>query len=99
VTAGVGDLNILPALNTGANVSIIAQNPTQGLSNLLASVSTTNSATLGANAVGGAATLTLTVGNGAQGLVNNGTVVLQGTFVTINVGTGNSKKNSEQIYR
>lgn len=98
VIAGVGDLNSLPVVNAGANASIIAQNPTQGLSNLLAAVSTTNSAILGANAVGGAATLTLTVGNGAQGLVNNGTVALQGGFVTINGGAGDITNNTGQIY-
>lgn len=87
VVAGVGNLSSFDIVNTGALASIVAQNPIPGLSNLVASVGVTNSAILGANNSGGAATLTLDTSTG-QGLVNNGTIFAQGGFITLTNAAG-----------
>ena len=85
IIAGVGNLSGMPVVNQ-AGSSIIAQSPVQGISNLVASVANTNAAILGANNVGGAATLNLSVTSG--GLVNNGTIALQGGFLVVSNATG-----------
>jgi len=90
---GVGNLSSLSVVNTGATASIIAQLPVQGVNTLQASIGlggiATNSATLGANNLFGAATLSLSVGNGvSDSLYNQGTINLNGGFITINNGAG-----------
>lgn len=97
VIAGVGNLSSLPVVNQ-AGSSIIAQNPVQGISNLVATVGNTNTSVLGATAVGGAATLNLSVTDG--GLVNNGTIALQGGFLDVSNATGTASitNNTGLIY-
>jgi hypothetical protein len=88
VVAGVGNLGSFGIVNTGAQASVIAQNPIAGLHQLVATVGVTNFALLGANNTGGAATLTLGTTTGG-GLVNAGTIALQGGFLTLtNAGGG-----------
>src|SRR5205823_1944866 len=86
VIAGVGDVSTFPVINL-AGASFIAQFPIQGLSNLSSSVLITNFGLLGANNLGGAATLSLTVGGGGTtNLVNAGTIALNGGFIVFNGG-------------
>ena len=88
IVAGVGNASSFGIVNSGANASLVAQGPISGLSNLIASVGTINSALLGANnLIGGAATLTLGTTSGG-GLINNGTMVVQGGFITVTNAAG-----------
>ncbi len=83
--AGVGDVTQLPVINQ-SGASFVAQNPIPGLSNLIASVGTTNNGILGGK---NGATLSLTVGGGGTtSLVNQGTINLNGGFITFNGGQG-----------
>jgi hypothetical protein len=83
VIAGVGNASSFPIVNAGTLASFVAQGPISGLSNLIANVGVTNTGLLGANnLIGGAATLTLGTSTGG-GLVNNGTLVVQGGFITV----------------
>jgi hypothetical protein len=101
VVGGVGNLSSFGIVNTGALASVVAQGPVSGLSNLIASVGVTNSALLGANnLIGGAATLTLGTTTGG-GLVNNGTLAIQGGFITVTNAAGvdaGVTNNLGQIY-
>ncbi len=86
VIAGIGDLSTFPVVNAGTTASIIAQNPIDGLSNLTATITATNSGLLGANNL---ATLDLTAGlGGTAALVNQGTIAINGGTFTINAGLG-----------
>jgi len=88
IVAGVGNLSSFGIVNTGALASVVAQGPISGLSNLIARIGVTNSALLGANnLIGGAATLTLGTTTGG-GLVNNGTLAVQGGFITVTNAAG-----------
>ncbi|MGO9245221.1 MAG: hypothetical protein ACLQDC_10710 [Verrucomicrobiia bacterium] len=88
IVAGVGNASSFGIVNSGANASLVAQGPISGLSNLIASVGTINTALLGANnLIGGAATLTLGTSTGG-GLINNGTIMLQGGFITVTNAAG-----------
>ena len=88
IIAGVGNASSFPIVNAGTLASFVAQGPIAGLSNLIATVNATNTAFLSANnLVGGAATLTLGATAGV-GLVNNGTIALQGGFITVTNATG-----------
>jgi hypothetical protein len=87
VIAGVGNVASFPIINAGTLASFVAQAPISGLSNLIATVGVTNNGLLGANNfINGAATLSLTVSGGGAAIVNQGTVALQGGFLTINGG-------------
>ncbi len=101
IVAGVGNLSSFGIVNTGAQASVVAQGPIPGLNSLIASVGVTNSALLGANnLIGGAATLTLGTTTGG-GLVNNGTLALQGGFITVTNAAGvdaGVTNNLGQIY-
>ena len=89
VIAGVGNVASFPIVNAGTLASFVAQAPISGLSNLIATVGVTNNGLLGANNfIGGAATLSLTVSGGGAAIVNQGTVALQGGFLTVNGGAG-----------
>ncbi len=98
VISGVGTLSSLPVVNAIGS-SIIAQNPIQGISNFYVAVSATNisGSTLGANNIGGAATLSLSTSNGV-GLVNNGTIQLNGGFISVNNGASEVTNLTGQIY-
>ncbi len=88
VIAGVGNVSSFPIVNAGTLASFVAQGPISGLSNLIASVGVTNTGVLGANnLLGGAATLTLGTSTGG-GLVNNGTMAVQGGFITVTNAAG-----------
>jgi autotransporter-associated beta strand protein len=89
IIAGVGNVANFPIVNAGTLASFIAQAPISGLSNLIATIGVTNSGLLGANNfINGAATLSLTVSGGGAAIVNQGTVALQGGFLTVNGGAG-----------
>ena len=89
IIAGVGNVANFPIVNAGSLASFVAQAPIVNLSNLTATVGITNNGLLGANnLINGAATLSLTVSGGGAAIVNQGTVALQGGFLTINGGAG-----------
>jgi hypothetical protein len=89
IIAGVGNVANFPIINAGTLASFVAQAPISGLSNLVATIGVTNNGLLGANnLINGAATLSLTVSGGGAAIVNQGTVALQGGFLTINGGAG-----------
>jgi hypothetical protein len=89
IIAGVGNVANFPIINAGTLASFVAQAPISGLSNLIATIGITNNGLLGANnLINGAATLSLTVSGGGSAIVNQGTVALQGGFLTINGGAG-----------
>ncbi len=89
IIAGVGNVASFPIVNAGTLASFVAQAPISGLSNLTATIGVTNNGLLGANnQINGAATLSLTVSGGGSAIVNQGTVALQGGFLTINGGAG-----------
>ncbi|HTS16529.1 MAG TPA: autotransporter-associated beta strand repeat-containing protein [Verrucomicrobiae bacterium] len=95
IIAGVGNVASFPIVNAGTLASFVAQAPISGLSNLIATVGVTNNGLLGANnLINGAATLSLTVGGGGSAIVNQGTVALQGGFLTVNGGAGTITNNS-----
>jgi len=88
IVAGVGNLSSFGIVSTGTLASLVAQGPISGLSNLIATVGTINTALLGANSnVSAAATLTLGTTSGG-GLINNGTIALQGGFITVTNAAG-----------
>ncbi|MGD1017975.1 MAG: autotransporter-associated beta strand repeat-containing protein [Verrucomicrobiia bacterium] len=87
--AGVGNVANFAIVNAGTLASFVAQAPISGLSNLIATIGVTNNGLLGANnLINGAATLSLTVSGGGSAIVNQGTVALQGGFLTVNGGAG-----------
>jgi len=89
IIAGVGNVANFPIVNAGTLASFVAQAPIPGLSNLTAQMGVTNNGLLGANNfINGAATLSLSVKGGAAAIVNQGTVAMQGGFLTINGGAG-----------
>jgi hypothetical protein len=89
IIAGVGNVANFPIINAGTLASFVAQAPIPGLSNLIATIGITNNGLLGANnLINGAATLSLTVSGGGAAIVNQGTVAMQGGFITINGGAG-----------
>jgi fibronectin-binding autotransporter adhesin len=89
IIAGVGNVANFPIINGGTLASFVAQAPISGLSNLIATIGVTNNGLLGANnLINGAATLSLSVSGGGAAIVNQGTVALQGGFLTINGGAG-----------
>ncbi|MGA2605815.1 MAG: autotransporter-associated beta strand repeat-containing protein [Verrucomicrobiia bacterium] len=100
IIAGVGNVANFPIINAGTLASFVAQAPIPGLSNLIATIGVTNNGLLGANnLINGAATLSLTVSGGGSAIVNQGTVALQGGFLTINGGAGViTNVNSGLIY-
>jgi hypothetical protein len=89
IIAGVGNVANFPIINGGTLASFVAQAPISGLSNLIATIGVTNNGLLGANnLINGAATLSLTVSGGGSAIVNQGTVALQGGFLTVNGSAG-----------
>jgi autotransporter-associated beta strand protein len=100
IIAGVGNVANFPIINGGTLASFVAQAPISGLSNLIATIGVTNNGLLGANnLINGAATLSLTVSGGGSAIVNQGTVALQGGFLTVNGSAGViTNVNSGLIY-
>ncbi|HVM62067.1 MAG TPA: autotransporter-associated beta strand repeat-containing protein [Verrucomicrobiae bacterium] len=95
IIAGVGNVASFPIINAGTLASFVAQAPIPGLSNLIATVGVTNNGLLGANnLINGAATLSLTVNGGGSAIVNQGTVAMQGGYITVNGGAGVITNNS-----
>ncbi|MEI6085665.1 MAG: hypothetical protein WCS70_15380, partial [Verrucomicrobiota bacterium] len=95
--AGVGDVSTFPIVQGGASSSLIAKDPTDGLSNLIASVGSINASVLGAvSNANGIATLQLSLSGGATVLSNAGTLSLQGGNITIN-GVNGTVTNTGQI--
>lgn len=86
--AGVGDLSTLPVVQAGANSSLIAKTPTDGLTALIATVDPTNTSLLGAVDAGGAAELQLAVSGGGNALVNRGRMTIEGGTISIGGGSG-----------
>jgi hypothetical protein len=86
--AGVGDISALPIVQVGTSASLIAKDPTDGKTALIATVGPTN---LNGQLLGAinSAELQLTVSGGGNAIVNRGTMTIQnGGTITIGGATG-----------